>query len=247
MSIATVSHTRSRILLVIGIAAFGLLVLLAAASADAPSSQASTVNEIGLGDYQFVGRADQDGAQFISYGYVYGVQEVPSSDLFSDPLHPSEATAYLTYYATATLTARAVITDAMRSIFALNTAGQMTYYHQATPSASFDDPQSFAQGTAVTTATVRLQDILTVTAPNRGRAVGNGVATVVAAQDFTLGGQTVRFGRVHQSHEISTHGDAIRTEPTIPQASVLLAGYAASRSFWQQLLFPYVTRSGALE
>jgi hypothetical protein len=241
MSTAHFVGIRVRRLLWVGIAVLGLLILLAAATAQPLSSQGYSLAEIGLDDYQFVGRIDQDGTEFIGYGYLYDVQGIPPTELFSNPLNVSEATAHLTYYATATLSARAVITDAVRAIFALDSVGEVTYYYQSYPSASFDNPQSFAYGTAVTTAAVRFQDILSVQAPNRGRSVGNGEFAVTTAEAFSLGGEMVRFGRVGRVYQVSTLGDAVRTDPVIPQSSVLLAGNAVHSGFLQTFL-PYLTK-----
>ena len=222
----------------VGIAALALAILLLLFTGQKLYSQGEAVTEIGSGTYQFVGRIDQEGLDFTSYGYVYDIEGVAPQALFSDAdaVNASEATAHFTYYATAELTARAVITDSARAIFPLDSVGEITYYYQDSPSASFDDPQSFMQGTAVTTATVRMQDILTVQAPNRGLAVGNGVFSVMSAQPFTFAGETVRFGRQGKSYRISTMGDAVRTDPLIPESSVLLAGDAASVPFWQSFL-----------
>lgn len=230
--------TRFRRLLWIGIAALGLPLLLLIGTGRELHSQGNTVTEIASDSFQFVGRIDQDGVDFVAYGYVYDIEGIDPQELFSDsdPINSSEETAHFTYYASAQLTSRAVLTDSVRAIFTLDSVGDITYYYQDSPAASFDDPQSFAQGTAVTTATVRLQDVLTVQAPNRGLAAGNGEISVSSAEPFTFGTETVRFGRQGRSYRVSTLGDAVRTDPDIPQSSVLLAGDAASFTFWQNFL-----------
>lgn len=222
----------------LAIAALGLAVLLLLVTGQELHSQGEAVTEIAADSYQFVGRIDQVGLDFTAYGYVYDIEGVAPEELFSDAdaVNASEATARFTYYATAELTARAVITDSERAIFPLDSVGEITYYYQASPSASFDDPQSFSQGTPVTSATIRMQDILTVQAPNRGLAVGNGELSVSSAEPFTFGAETVRFGQPGKSYRISTMGDAIRTDPVTPESSVLLAGDAASTTFWQRFL-----------
>ncbi len=201
-------------------------------------SQENQVAEIASENFQFAGRIDQDGAEFTAYGYLYDVEGIAPQELFSDsdPVNGSEETAHFTYHATANLTSRAVVTDAVRAIFALDSVGEITYYYQDSPAASFDDPDSFAQGTAVTTATISLQDILTVQAPNRGLAEGQGEITVLSTEPFTFDAETVQFGRPNKTYRVSTFGDAVRTEPTIPQSSVLLAGDAAHIPFWQSFL-----------
>jgi hypothetical protein len=238
---ANASIIRIRRFFWVGIVALGLLVLLLAATGKQLSSQGNTAREIGvgapgMGAYQFAGRIDQDGFEFTGYGYLYDVQGLAPNELFADPLNTSETTARFTYYATATLTSRAIVTDPVRGIFALDSVGQITFYYQSTPSASFDDPQSFAEGTPIATASVRFQDILSVQAPNRGIAVGNGEFSVLTAEPFTFGEETVRFGRPGIVYRISTFGDGVRTDPLIPQSSVLLAGNAVDSGFRQTFL-----------
>jgi hypothetical protein len=133
------------------------------------------------------------------------------------------------------------VTDAVRSIFALDSVGEITYYYQETPSASFDYPQSFASGTAVTSSSLHFQDVLSVQGPNHGLAVGNGEFTVLKAEPFTLGGESVRFGLAGKTYQVSTWGDAIRSDAIIPESSVLLAGSAVAPG-GQQVYLPYVPR-----
>lgn len=58
----------------------------------------------GLNLYEFVGRVDQAGVAFTGYGYLSYLRGMDNSQIFSNPLNPSEGTAHFTYYATATLT-----------------------------------------------------------------------------------------------------------------------------------------------
>lgn len=232
MSIARLSFVRKRQQFWVGIITLVLLVLFSAATARQLHSQGKSVTEIGSGAYQFVGRIDQVGAQFTAYGYLYDIEGLSPSELFSDPLNPSETTAHFTYYATATLSSRAVLTDAVRAIFALDSLGEISYYYQSTPAATFDDPQSFANGTAVTTATTQLQNILTVQGPSRGLANGSGEFTVLSADQFTFGGENVRLGHPGKVYRVSTFGDAVRTDPATPESSVLLAGDAVDYTSW---------------
>jgi hypothetical protein len=223
------------------IIALGLFAILMISTGQHVYSQGNTVREVGADAYQYAGRIDQDGANFIGYGYIYDMQGLAPSALFSNPFNPSETTAHFTYYATATLTSRAVVTDAVRSIFALDSVGEITFYYQSSPSASFDSPESFANGTPITTISMHFQDILSVQGPNRGISTGNGTFTVVTSEPFTFGEETLRFGRPGIVYQISTFGDALRTDPIIPQSSVLLAGNASRLSFFQTFL-PSISR-----
>src|SRR5262245_6495778 len=56
------------------------------------------VTQVGKIAYEFVGRIDQDGFNFVSYGYLTYVDGLPGSVLFADPVNHNEATARITYY-----------------------------------------------------------------------------------------------------------------------------------------------------
>jgi hypothetical protein len=60
---------------------------------------------------EYVGRVDQNGGNFVSYGYLTHISGLTSTLLFSDILTTTEATARFTYYATATLTSHYVIAN----------------------------------------------------------------------------------------------------------------------------------------
>lgn len=178
----------------------------------------------GLNGYEFIGKIDQEGINFVGYGYIYAMRGLETSQMFTDPLNPSEATARFTYYATSNLTARAILTDAMRGLFTLNSTGTITFYLQPSPSATFTDPLSFAGGVPIAVASLRYQDMLNVIGPNRGLVVGSGEFIQSSATPFTLSGNSYRFGREQMIQRISTYGDAVRTDAIIPRSSVLLSG-----------------------
>ncbi len=231
MSNAYSTFNRSRRLFWVVAVALGLLITLLMATGQQLYSHGDTTREIGADAYNYVGRIDQDGVNFVGYGYLYDMQGLAPNELFSNPYNPSETTAYFTYYATATLSSRAVVTDPVRAIFALDSVGEITFYYQSYPSASFENPESFANGTPIANASVHFQDILSVQGPNRGISVGNGEFAVLTSAPFTFGEETLRFGHPGLVHQVSTFGDALRTDPIIPQSSVLLAGNAIRSSF----------------
>ena len=241
MAIQKVRFVRFRKLLVMGAVAIGLVALLLVASGQQVSTQATTGTEIGVGGpganaYQYAGHIDQDGASFTGYGYVYDVEGLSTTELFTDPINTSPATAHITYYATATLTSRAVVTDATRAIFALDSVGQITFYYQSAPTADWPSPSSFANGTPIATASISFQDILNVQAPNRGISVGNGEFTVETVTPFDFDGNTLVFTRPGLTYRIFTTGEGLRTDALIPQSSVLLAGNAVTPGLWQMYL-----------
>lgn len=238
---------KLRKLIMISLIGVGLTALLLTATGAPLSSQGEAAREIGVGApgtnlYQIAGRIDQDGFSFTGYGYLYDVQGIDPAELFDDPFNTSETTAHITYYATATLTSRAIVTDVVRGIFALDSVGDITFYYHETPSASFDDPESFTDGIPIATATARFQDILNVQSPNRGIAVGNGHFTFTNVESFTFGEETVRFGRLGMVQRVTTFGEGLRTDPFIPRSTVLLAGNAVDTGFRQTFL-PTITNT----
>lgn len=242
MSNVIVSVNCSRRVASVAMAALGLLVTPTVATSQQLCSKAAAVEEVGADAYQFAGRIDQDGVSFTGYGYLYDIQGLAPNELFSDPNNPSESTAYFTYYATATLTSRATVTDPARAMFALDSAGEITFYYQLYPSASFDNPASFATGTVIAVASLSFQDILSVQSSDRGLSIGNGEFATITSDSFSFGGETLRFGHPGIVHQVSTFGDAQRTDSMIPQSSVLLAGNAVRSSF-PHLFVPSVSVS----
>jgi hypothetical protein len=233
-----------------GAAALLLALLLVASSsghthalgrvATAPAA-ASTV-EVGTGLpglnlYEFVGRVDQAGVAFTGYGYLSYVKGMDNSQIFSNPLNPSEGTAHFTYYATATLTSRAVIS----SIFAIDSVGPITFYYQPTPSAAFDNPASFAAGTPIATGVIRYQSILNVQAPNQGISDGIGEFVQATAGPFSIGGTTYQFGQAGMVERMTTFGQGTRLDALLPKSFVVLSGNAVDTG-QRQLQLPYVSK-----
>jgi hypothetical protein len=190
---------------------------------------------------EFIGRADQDGVHFVSYGYLTRINGLAQSLLYSttNPLSTTEATARFTYYATSTLTSRNVISG----VFVIDSAGMEVIYLKETPGAAFNNPASFASGTPIFTATVHYQDILNVQAPNQGIANGFGEVTQTGIAPFTLGTQTYHLGREGLMLRATTIGEGTRTDPITPKSFVVLSGNAVVTGLpGQQLFAPIVIR-----
>lgn len=186
--------------------------------------------------YEFVGRIDQDGLNFISYGYLTYADGLPDSVLFSDPINHSETMARVTYYATATLTARSVIS----TVTELNALGTTTFYFD-TGGADFNDPASFANGTAIGSSVQRSQNIINVQSPNTAIATNFGELVQLAAGTFTYGGQTYTFGRVGSQQRSFFTGEGVRTDPVAPRSFIVGAGNATSLP-GNGVSLPYVSK-----
>jgi hypothetical protein len=161
---------------------------------------------------------------------------VPDSVLFSDPINHSEATARITYYATATLTARSVIS----TVTELNALGTTTFYFD-TAAADFNDPASFANGSAIGLSTQRSQNIVNVQSPNTAIATNFGELVQLSASTFTYQGQTYAFGRVGSQLRSFFTGEGARTDPVAPRSFIIGAGHATSIS-GNGVNLPYVSK-----
>ncbi len=212
-----------RLLVALGLPALLAIFIVTANLSSAPAAPADV--EVGIAPFgqnatEFVGRADQNGGNFISYGYLTRIAGLTDTLLFSDTLNTNETTAHFTFYATSTLTSRAVLTP----VFVVDSVGTIIYYYNPAPSASFSISPSFKSGVPILTATVRFQDILNVQAPGQGVATGVGELIHIANAPFTIGGTTYRLGRVGLQERSSTTGEGIRPNPNILQSFVLYAG-----------------------
>jgi hypothetical protein len=185
-----------------------------------PSAATAAVPPAGNIAYEIVGRIDQDGASFASYGYVTYASGLSGDVLFSDPLLHSEATARITFYTTATLTARSVISG----VFVLNSTALADFYFRSVPGATFSDPTSFKTGTLIATTSGRYQDVLNVQGPNLGIASTSADLTQQSAVPFTYYGSTYTFGQPGLAEHLWFTGEGTRTDAVIPRSFVVGAG-----------------------
>ena len=157
---------------------------------------------------------DQEGLQFTGYGYLSSISGLDASQISTIPFTLTETTAHFTYYATATVTSRAVIAN----LFMLDSVGLITFYYQATPSATFTNPLSFAGGTSIATATVDFQNLI-VQAPNQGLATGMGEFTFLfnGQSTFYAGCRELPIGPRRNGPRVSTYGQGIRTDAVLPR------------------------------
>ena len=183
--------------------------------------EAVSLGATGTTTVEFRGRVVQSGSSgqsFTSFGYLIRASHADDSGLF-DGTPLSEATALLTAYATGDLQARTVD----MSVHALDIVGTMTVYQRKQPGASFDDPSSFRVGTPVARYDMRLQDVLTVFAPDTGlpTLTGDMLQTAAHALSGPLAGQT--FGRRGTRLRFFATGLGHRTDPA-PNAQLEIAG-----------------------
>lgn len=223
------------VILAIALVAAMSLLLLKPAKA-APAAQVG-VGTAGRNAFEFIGRIDQNDADFTGYGYLTYIKGLDNADIYTDPFNPSEEMARFTYVATATLTSRAVLTD----VFALDSQGTITFYFSESPgSRSFDNPASFASGTPIATASMRYQDILLVQSANKGIATGVSEMKQLSAPTFILNYQSYQFGEPGLLYRLSTSGNGTRTSLVPLNSFVLLAGNAVTSG--QETYIPAVLK-----
>jgi len=214
--------------------------LVGTASARTTSSASAAVAAVppaGNIAYEVVGRIDQDGASFASYGYVTYASGLSGDILFSDPLLHSEATARITFYTTSTLTARSVISG----VFVLNSTALTDFYFHAVPGATFSDPASFKAGTLIAATSGRYQDVLNVQGPNLGIASTSADLAQQSAVPFTYNGQPYTFGQPGLAEHLWFTGEGTRTDPVIPRSFVVGAGNVTVTGYGVHL--PFVSKN----
>ena len=186
----------SRRHLLTGLAVAGGVGLTAGAlptAASAADSGALATGPDGSTVVEFRARIAQTGGSgqtFTSFGYLTAVAGAAPDELFSGG-PPGESTALLTAFATGSLAARTF--DQM--VHALDIDGELTVFQRDVPGASFADPDSFRQGSAVARFDLTLQDVLTVFTPGRGLPTLTGDMTQTHSHGLAgeLSGR--RFGR----------------------------------------------------
>lgn len=174
---------------------------------------------------EYIGRIDQRGATFTVYGYVTYIAGMEPAELFTDPnpTNWSEATARFTYFGSATLTSRAIVDN---RLFVVTAEGTAQVYFNPNAGASFDVPESFFSGTAVSESEISIRNALSVVAPDTGVTNGSGAMTFTSATPFDLNGTTYQIGEPDTRLRVSFTGVGVRLEPTEPRAVVAIAASA---------------------
>lgn len=202
-------------------------------------SSAATTAEIGVApagqnSMEFVGIVDQEGLEFTYYGYVTYIAGITNTLLFRDPISHTEATARFTFHGASSLIGRSVVNN----LFNLNAAGTITFYYDENQGADFNDPASFARGTAIASATTRFHNVLVVTAPDTGIANGEAELLQTSVTPFVVNGQSQQLGRLGLQHRFTYNGFGTRLEPVAPRAVIVIAanGQATGQSTFLPLV-----------
>ncbi len=193
------------------------------------TTHAATPQEVGIppagqNAIEIIGKIDQNGLSFNSYGYLTRINGIPDDQMFTDPVNHNEATARFTYASTANLTARSVI----ETLFVLDAAGSTTIYYNDQPKGDFKDPKSFVAGTTIATANERWQTVINVQSPDTGIATGISEFTEASANPFTLNGIDYQFGHANLILRSSFTGEGKRSDKILPKSVIIIAGNAVA-------------------
>jgi hypothetical protein len=143
--------------------------------------------------------------------------------LFSNtnPISHTDAVARFTFFGTANMTARTVISDVTK-IHSVDAIGQIDFYYNATPNTNFDDPQSFTRGARIATLSALYHNVLNIQAPGMGLASSVADLTQIRATSFSIGGRSYRLGRLGMLERLTASGAGRLLDPT--HAVIDLAG-----------------------
>jgi hypothetical protein len=200
----------------------GLAIAAGMPAAAAAQARTRAVAAPGTGEIAFevFGSILQAGTALTGYGFLTRVAGVPEASLFAGP-NRSEATARLTFFATATVSERFV----RPTLFSVAALGRLSVFLHPNGGGTFDTAQSFAGGTRIATYTGRFVNRLTLIATNQAINAMRGELDQTQAAAFTLAGRRRRFGRSGVRLRLTATGPGTRnTDPTTPRALFDVAG-----------------------
>ncbi len=197
-----------------------------------PGIPAGEVETIGISlnngnAFEFVGKIEQRGTAFTIYGYFTRIAGLAPAELFTnpDPANWNETTARFTLFGSAELTSRAIVDN---RLFVITAGGSVQFSVNLAAGASFDAPESFFSGTAVSEARISIRNVLGTVAPDTGVTDGGGDLTLTAVTPFDLDGRRYQIGAPDSTYRVSLSGVGVRLEPTEPRAVLAIAGYAVT-------------------
>lgn len=156
----------------------------------------SEIIEIGSGPLSersmtFVGRNQYGAGSILLIGYLSSIVGLDSSGPYASSTASLQSARF-------TYTAEVAI-DATRNradVTSTEGSGSLRIYFDEAAGASWDDPESFSDGQLVAEYALNLRDTLQRQAPGVGVLVGDGRLTQATAEEFSIGSDQMRFGRV---------------------------------------------------
>jgi hypothetical protein len=167
---------------------------------------AADLIEVGSGplgerSFSLVGRSAVGSDAIAFYGYLSAVVGLDDEQVFTALPH-TEQTARFTF--TAELDEVEIANRA--DLRTTSGTGSLRIYFNAAGGKSWSDPDSFWRGQLVAEYSLMAEEILQRQSPTVGVSVGDGRMVQAQALEFTLDGQTMRFGRPEMQQRFRTIG-----------------------------------------
>jgi plastocyanin len=196
---------------------------------EVPSGPATIVGGATDGNnaLEYVGRLDQRGADLTIYGYLTHIAGLEDAQLFTDadPTNWNEGTARFTFFGSAQVTSRAVVTD---EVIATTAEGSVAFYLNDNGGGTFDVPEGFLSGTQIAGADVRVHDVLAVYDTAKGIANGDAALVWTSDDPFVLDGQNFQLGKVDGKHRLTFSGLGTLQSADEPRATISIGGSSVS-------------------
>lgn len=176
--------------------AFLALVMLTTASVPAfPDTWKNAADDVSM---ELVGQVINDGASSFQFGYLSYINGIDTATIFSGT--PQDEKTALFSFDNVTTTRRVIANGPMRI---LDRDGTSTIYFNPVPDGDFVNPDSFREGTAVLTASLRHQVIVDTITQS---FTATFVLTVTSNEAFSLGDESFRLGKVGQTLRLTFIG-----------------------------------------
>lgn len=222
----TAGEVTRRRLIAGGAVAGGLLVI------GVPSAVAAK-RQVGSGrtdrhSVGFLGQINQEGPTLTVFGYMTRVEGLATSALYTtppavnsnDPRASDPGPARFTFFGQATMDSMSRRTD----VLSATASGKVQIFVQPGGGANFDDPGSFADGEVIAVYKGSFLNDLLLDGENQGAFVMTGDLTQSKAPGFKLDGRSLQWGSKKLPWNLNAAGRGVRTEPTIPRATISVSG-----------------------
>lgn len=219
--------TRRR-LIAGGAVAGGLLVVGVPSLAEAKKEKQVGSGRSDRHSVGFLGQINQEGPTLTVFGYMTRVEGLGTSALYTvppainsnDPRASDPGPARFTFLGQATMNSMSRRGD----VLSATASGAVRIYVQPDGGANFDDPGSFGDGEVIAAYKGSFLNDLLLDGENRGAFAMSGDLTQSKAPGFKLDGRRLQFGSKGLPWNLGASGRGVRTEPTIPRATISVSG-----------------------
>ena len=176
----------------------------------------------GFNAIEFLGQLERTGNELRGFGYLTHITGLDQELMFAegDAFSRSEQNASFTYSVIARQQA-----GTLGELFITDAVGSLLIFLAQPGRADFAEPRSFAGGTLIATATLRLHDIHSAQAPNKLFLTGVGESTQITAVPFYIRGKSYLLGIPRDRLRVTYAGDETLTRDG---SLAILAGQASS-------------------